>query len=73
MFKRLSRFFAERFGFDETNYNFFDFDLIQNIAGYKLVELTDIQELEKRFTENNYLDNFNKILPEYYAVLKLQK
>ena len=71
VFKRLSRFFAERFGFNETNYNFLDFDLIQNINRYKLLELTDVQELEKRFTEDNYLDNYDKILPEYYAVLKL--
>ncbi len=73
VFKRLSRFFAERFGFNEMNYNFFDFDLIQNINRYKLLELADIQELEKRFTEDNYLNNYDKILPEYYAVLKLQK
>ncbi|UCF12041.1 MAG: class I SAM-dependent methyltransferase [Thermoplasmatales archaeon] len=73
VFKRLSRFFAERFSFKETQYTFLDFDFIQTIQGYESLELTDIQELEKRFTKNNYLDNYDKIIPEYYAVLKLQK
>lgn len=73
VFTRLSQFFNKRFGFKETNYNFLDLDFINNIAGYKTVELTNIQEVEKRFTKDNYLDDYDKILPEYYAVLKLEK
>lgn len=72
VFKRLSRFFSERFGFNETNYNFLDFDSIQNITRYELLEMTDIQKLEKRFTPDNFLKNSKKILPEYYVILKLQ-
>jgi len=57
--KRLMRFFSDRFGFDENLYNLLDTDFIQNIKGYEMVESTDIQELEKKYTRDNSLaDNF---------------
>lgn len=68
--KKLMRFFSDRFGFTENQYNYIDLDFIQNINGYGLVESTDIQELEKTYTEDNFLSDYNKILPEYYVVLR---
>lgn len=69
--KKLMRFFSDRFGFDNKQYNLMDLDFVQNIKGYVLVESTDIQELEKIYTEDNFLSDYNKIIPEYYVILKL--
>jgi hypothetical protein len=65
------RFFSDRFGFDNKQYNLMNLDFIQNLNDYVLVESTDIQELEKRYTEDNFLSDYNKIIPEYYVVLRL--
>jgi len=73
VFKRLMRFFSDHFGFAENQYNLIDADFIQEINGYELVESTDIQELEKTYTEDNLLGDYNKIIPEYYAVLRPTK
>ena len=71
--KRLMRFFSDRFGFAENQYNLIDTDFIQNIKGYELVESTDVQELEKTYTRGNFLADYNKIIPEYYIVLRSKK
>jgi O-methyltransferase involved in polyketide biosynthesis len=68
--KKLMKFFSDRFGFDNKQYNLIDLDFIQNIKEYVLVESTDIQELEKIYTEDNFLSDYNKIIPEYYMVLR---
>ena len=68
--KKLMIFFSEHFGFDNQKYNLIDMNFIQNIKGYTLIESTDIQELEKIYTEDNYLSNNNKLLPEYYIIFK---
>ena len=68
--KRLMRFFSDRFGFAENQYNLIDMDFIQNIKGYDLVEFTDIQELERIYTDDNFLSDYNKIIPEYYVILR---
>ena len=73
VFKRFSRFFSERFGFEEYSYNFLDFEFTQNVSEYNIIEMTDIQKLEKRFSKNIFLKDFDKILPEYYVILKKQK
>jgi len=73
VFKRLMRFFSDHFGFAENQYNLIDTDFIQEINGYELVESTDIQELEKTYTKDNLLADYNKIIPEYYAVLRPTK
>ncbi|MFE3845509.1 class I SAM-dependent methyltransferase [Thermoplasmatota archaeon] len=71
--RKLMRFFTDHFGFAENQYNLIDSDFIQNINGYKPVESTDIQELEKTYTEDNFLSDYNKILPEYYVLLRKLK
>jgi O-methyltransferase involved in polyketide biosynthesis len=68
--KKLMRFFSDRFGFDNQKYNLIDLDFFQKLKGYKLIESTDIQELEKIYTEDNFLSDNNKILPEYYIIFK---
>jgi O-methyltransferase involved in polyketide biosynthesis len=71
--KKLMRFFSNRFDFDENQYNLIDLDYIQNIKEYELVESTYIKELEKTYTKDNFLLDYNKILPEHYVVLKPMK
>jgi O-methyltransferase involved in polyketide biosynthesis len=68
--RKLMRFFTDRFGFAENQYNLIDSDFIQNIKGYRLVESTDIQELEKTYAKSNLLSNYKKILPEYYDIMR---
>jgi len=70
VFRRLKEFFSERFGREEIEYNLFDIDFIQSIRNYEMIELTDIQELERIFAQTDQLSNFEEILPEYYALLK---
>ena len=70
VYKKLIKFFADRFGHKENSYNLFDVDFIRDIGGYKIIELTDIQKLEKQYLRTNILKNYEDILPENYAVLK---
>jgi O-methyltransferase involved in polyketide biosynthesis len=70
---KLIKFFSDRFGFDNKQYNLMDLDFIQNLKGYNLIDLTDIQELEKRYTKDNFLSEYNKIIPEYYIILKVSQ
>lgn len=70
---RFKRFCAERFGHDETNYNLFDAGSLRSIAGYELVELTDIVALESRFSSEKKLVHPEEILPEHYAVLERRR
>lgn len=65
------KFFSDRFGFDNKQYNLMDLDFVQNINGYEVTESTNIQELEKIYTEDTFLSDYNKIIPEYYVILKL--
>ena len=67
---RFRKFFAERFGHGESEYNVFDADLLRTIDGYEIVELTDIVELERRFSNERKLTAPQEILPERYAVLE---
>lgn len=71
--KKLMRFFSDRFGFDNKQYNLIDLNFIQNIKGYELVESTDIQDLEKTYTNDNFLADYNKIIPEHYVILRPTK
>jgi O-methyltransferase involved in polyketide biosynthesis len=70
VFLRFKKFCAERFNHKETNYTFFDEKFIHEIPGYTLVEQTDIQRLERQYTQTALLVNSLEILPENYAVLK---
>jgi len=67
---RFRKFFAERFGHGESEYNVFDADLLRTIDGYEIVELADIVELERRFSNERKLTAPQEILPERYAVLE---
>ncbi len=72
IFIKLQTFFADRFGFKVSDYNLFDFEFIKSIKGYKLVETSDAVEQERIFAGTNILSDYNKILPENYAVLVRQ-
>ncbi len=67
---RFRRFFAERFGHAETEYSLFEPDTFRSIEGYDLVDLCDIVELEKRFSNDRKLTEPLEIIPECYAVLE---
>ena len=67
---RFRKFFAERFGRGESEYHFFDADLLRSFDGYEIVELADIVELESRFSSGRRLADPREILPERYAVLE---
>ena len=70
IFARLRKFWADRFGQQETSYNLFDVDFAAFIPGYDVVEVTTIQELEKVFSNTTFLANYDEIIPENYAVLR---
>jgi len=70
VFSRFICFFEKRFGFKKTNYNFLTLDFIQKIIGYEIIDFTDIQSLETKYTSDNFLNDDNQILPEFYAVFK---
>jgi O-methyltransferase involved in polyketide biosynthesis len=67
---RFRKFFAERFGHAETEYCFLDAGFLRAREGYEIVDLTDIVELEKRFSTETRLADPGAILPERYAVLE---
>jgi O-methyltransferase involved in polyketide biosynthesis len=67
---RFRKFFADRFGHDESDYNLFDEGFLRRIDGYDLVEHTDIVGLERRFSDTCKLVHPQEILPEHYAVLE---
>jgi len=68
--KRFRKFFADRFGHGETKYNLFDPALLGIPDGYRLVQRTDIVELERRYSDKKQLLPPEEILPEHYAVLE---
>jgi hypothetical protein len=67
---RFKRFFAERFGHPPSDYSLFDKDAFRSLVGYRLVDLCDIVELEKRFSDDRKLVEASEIIPECYAVLE---
>lgn len=70
VFLRFKKFCATRFGHAETHYTLLDEEFIHELQGYTAVEQTDIQELEKRYTDTVLLKNYCEILPENYIVLQ---
>jgi O-methyltransferase involved in polyketide biosynthesis len=70
VFLRLKKFCAERFGHKETHYTLFNEEFIHEIQGYTPIEQTNIQKLEKRYTDSFLLKNYWEILPENYVVLQ---
>jgi hypothetical protein len=70
VFLRFKKFCAERFGHTETHYTLLNKEFIHEIQGYAPVEQTDIQKLEKRYTDSVLLKNYCEILPENYVVLQ---
>lgn len=72
VFIKLQTFFADRFGFKASDYNLFDLEFIKSIKGYQLLETSDAVEQERIYAGTNILADYNKILPENYAVLVRQ-
>jgi hypothetical protein len=70
VFIRFSEFFEKRFGHRQREYNLFDPDYVRSVPDYELVELTNIQELEKVYSNTRVLSKYEEILPESYAVLR---
>ena len=44
--------------------------IVGALSGYELVEVTDIRELERAYSDTRLLSDYRKILPESYAVLR---
>jgi len=70
VFQRFREFCARRFGHDREMYNLLAPDDVAAVAGYEVVELTDIQQLEVEFAGTRVLADFQEILPEHYVVLR---
>jgi O-methyltransferase involved in polyketide biosynthesis len=70
IFIRFREFFERRFGHGGERYNLLEVGFVRSIPGYELVELTDIQELEKVYSDTRLLSKYDEILPENYAVLR---
>jgi O-methyltransferase involved in polyketide biosynthesis len=70
VFKRLIKYFEKRFGYKKTEYSLFDVDYFTSILGYNISERTNIQQLEKKYLNTNILQDYEKILPENYIVLR---
>jgi O-methyltransferase involved in polyketide biosynthesis len=69
VFNRFRMFFGDRLGHAQSDYNLFDLDAVAAIDGYDIVETTDIQSLEKEYSQTDCLQSYEDILPEQYAVL----
>lgn len=67
---RFRRFFGERFGYGETDYNLFDVEVLRAVDGYEVAEVTDVQTLERVYAGTSYLADKNEIILEHYAVLR---
>jgi hypothetical protein len=69
VFIQLQTFFADRFGYEVSDYNLFDREFIESIECYRLLEISDVAEQERIHAGTSVLADYNKILPENYAVL----
>jgi O-methyltransferase involved in polyketide biosynthesis len=69
---RFKKFFADRFGHAEIDYNLFDEDFVRSRPGYEVLEITNVQEQERALSGTNILADYDQILPEYYALLRKQ-
>ncbi len=72
VFKRMKKFFSERFDYAEHNYSFIDDKIIDSIEGYDVLEKSNVIEQEQNFVGSNILKNYEKILPENYVVMTKQ-
>lgn len=70
VFKRFIKYFDERFGHKKTRYNLFDADFLISVKGYRISELINIQQLEKKYLKTTILQDYEEILPENYVVLR---
>jgi O-methyltransferase involved in polyketide biosynthesis len=70
VFRRLSSFFAERFGIDPESYHLFDRRWIEALPGYRIVETTGVAEQEAVYCGTAVLADPDAVLPELYAVLE---
>jgi O-methyltransferase involved in polyketide biosynthesis len=71
VFVRLRKYLAGKFGYEATNYNLLDYDFIQSIQEYYVVELTSVDKQEKLYSRATILQDREQVLPENYVVLKV--
>ncbi len=72
VFKRLKRFFSERFDYAEHDYNFIDDKITGLIKGYDVLKKSNVIEQEQNFVGSNILQNHEKVLLENYVVMMKQ-
>ncbi|MEX2263592.1 MAG: class I SAM-dependent methyltransferase [Bryobacteraceae bacterium] len=70
VFCKLQDFFVRRFGFETQAYNLFGEDFICSLGGYGVVRITDATAEERTYAGTAILSDYDKILPENYAVLR---
>jgi O-methyltransferase involved in polyketide biosynthesis len=70
VFRRFTRFLEERCGHPAHSYTFLDERALSTLSGYRPLEFTDIQALEREFSGAGLLADGTTILPEHYAVLE---
>jgi len=68
--RRFRKFFADRFGHRETEYNLFEPAVLGVPNGYGFVDRADVVELEKRYSDTTRLADPKAILPEHYIVFE---
>ncbi len=69
VFMKLQRFFADRFGHERQYYNLFGEEFVASIKGYRLREISNATAQERTYAGSSVLKEYEKILPEHYAVL----
>lgn len=70
IFIKLEQYFAEQFNFESCTYNLFDFEFINSIEGYEVIEITDVAQQEKMYCTSSILQDYTSILVENYAILR---
>ena len=70
VYKKFIKYFDEKFDHKRTQYNLFDIDFLKSIKEYDALEFTNIQQLEEKYLKTTILQDYEKILPENYVVLR---
>ena len=68
--RRFRKFLADRDIHGKEDYNPLDVGRLALLPGYEVVEITNIQLLERVFSNGRWLADYENILPENYAVLR---
>jgi len=70
VFRRLTKYLTERFGFAAHTHTFIDETFIQSIAGYQAWEITEVTEQERVYCRSSLLRGSGDVLEENYAILR---